>query len=351
MITHLACGVLPHPWAFETQPLVGRRRGEPRSTPPRPIVLVIALLLAVLAFAAQNPTIVTTVPLVVVPATVTDRKGRFLDGLSTSDFQVLDNGTLERLESETEYQPISLVVAIQTNVTAAAALAKVRKIGPTFEPLVTGERGELEILAYGDGVRTVQPFTSDYDASTGAIAALRSEGDRAPLVDAVAEAIANLEGRPGNRRRIIITIGESKDRGSKAKLQDVLTRAQRSNVLIYSLTYSPYRTAFIAKPRDLPQSGDSGVNLLGILQEVGRLGQENTAEAFAHYTGGRVISFLKQRGLEQAVSRVGEELHAQYILTFTPPRSTAGVYHTIEVKLPGRPDAVVRARPGYWLGE
>lgn len=64
-----------------------------------------------------------------------------------------------------------------------------------------------------------------------------------------------------------------------------------------------------------------------------------------------MLSFLKQKGLEQAVTRLGEALHAQYYLTFTPQRAGDGLYHTIEVTVPAYPGAVVRSRPGYWLGE
>jgi hypothetical protein len=73
------------------------------------------LSFAVLALLAQSPTIRTTVPLVVVPTTVTDRQGRYIDGLSSSDFQRLDNGKARRMESETVYEPISLAIAVQTN--------------------------------------------------------------------------------------------------------------------------------------------------------------------------------------------------------------------------------------------
>jgi VWFA-related protein len=304
--------------------------------------------IGILVFFAQSPTIRTTVPLVVVHTTVTDARGRYIDGLNASDFRLSDDGKLQRIESDTIYEPISLVLVNQTNEIAKAALAKVRKIGPTIEPLVTGERGETAVITYSDQTRLAQPFTFDALAVKQAIAGLRADGSSAKMIDSIMEAIEALESRPANRRRIILIIGESKDRGSKTKLEDALTRAQRSNVLIYSLTYSAYVTPFTAKPQDA--GADGGFNILAIFQEIARLGQESTAAAFARYTGGRVLSFLKQKGLEEAISRLGEELHAQYILTFIP-RTSDDLYHRIAVSVPGHPDAIVTARPGYWLGE
>lgn len=81
-------------------------------------------------------------------------------------------------------------------------------------------------------------------------------------------------------------------------------------------------------------------------REIGRTGSKNTAEALAEHTGGRVLSFLRQRGLEQAVARIGEELHSQYLITFKPGGEG---YHRIAVQVKGRPELTARTRPGYWI--
>ena len=64
-------------------------------------------------------------------------------------------------------------------------------------------------------------------------------------------------------------------------------------------------------------------------------------------TGGTVFPFTRLKGLEGAVEKLGRELHTQYILSFTPDSPTPG-YHHLEVRVAGRPDLRVRARPGYW---
>jgi hypothetical protein len=63
-----------------------------------------------------NPTIRANVPLVLVPVTVTDRKGKFVNGLSVEDFIVGDNGIRQKIRldtSDTVVAPVSLVVAVQ----------------------------------------------------------------------------------------------------------------------------------------------------------------------------------------------------------------------------------------------
>jgi hypothetical protein len=42
------------------------------------------------------------------------------------------------------------------------------------------------------------------------------------------------------------------------------------------------------------------------------------------------------------------EIHSQYLLSFAPVSSEDRGFHRIEVSVPERSDAVVRARTGYW---
>ena len=93
------------------------------------------------------------------------------------------------------------------------------------------------MLSYGDQVRTVQPFTPDSGKAVLALTGLKVDGGLARKIDAVAEAISDLDARTPDRRRVVLVIGEREDRGSKTDLKDALTRAQLSNVLIYSIAF------------------------------------------------------------------------------------------------------------------
>ena len=66
------------------------------------------------------------------------------------------------------------------------------------------------------------------------------------------------------------------------------------------------------------------------------------------YTGGREYSFMSQRALEQAVSDIGEELHSQYLLTYSPNNQEDAGFHDIKVRVL-KPDLDVRTRDGYYL--
>jgi hypothetical protein len=57
----------------------------------------------------------STVPLVVAPTTVTDSKGRYVDGLTPADLVLYDNNVPQAIHMDWMMYPIDLVVAVQTS--------------------------------------------------------------------------------------------------------------------------------------------------------------------------------------------------------------------------------------------
>ena len=108
---------------------------------PRAFFRCVGVLFAptVVLIAQQQPTIRTNVPLVLVPATVTDRKGNFIDGLEAGDFIVIDDGVPQKVRldtSDTVLAPVSLVIAVQSSGISAPELAKIRRVGGMIQPLI-----------------------------------------------------------------------------------------------------------------------------------------------------------------------------------------------------------------------
>ncbi|HEV1285898.1 MAG TPA: VWA domain-containing protein [Bryobacteraceae bacterium] len=303
------------------------------------------------ALLAQDQALKTNVHLVLVPTTVTDKKGMLIDGLHEDDFVVTDDSVRQKIHmdtSDTVLSPVSLVVLVQSSGISAPALARIRLVGAMIQPVVIGERGQAAVIAYDTEVQTYQEFTSDGGKIRAAFENIIPRTIRqAKMIDAVLEGMKMLATRPENYRRIMMVMGESRDRGSKHKLAEAVEMAQRAGVVIYSITYSAQGEAWSSSSENAPPvPGDA--DYIGAIGELVRLGKTNDADAFAKATGGRHLAFLKLGSLEAVVSRTGEEIHSQYLLSFPPQESKNSGLHHIEVHIAKFPDAVVRARPGYW---
>ena len=315
---------------------------------PRPL----AAVLTVVTLLAQEPTIRTNVPLVLAPVTVYDSRGNSIDGLQPDDFILRDDGVLQTQfdmdTSDTVAVPMAIVIAIQSSGISQPALEKIHRVGGMIQPLVSGEKGQAAVLAYDEELRVLQDFTRDSDKINGAFEIIEGRTIKtSKLIDAVAKGVEMLQTRPENYRRVLLILGESRDRGSKMKLDKAIEAAQRAGVAVYPITYSAQATAWTARPQDnppLPMEPD----YMGAIKELARLGTSNAADALARSTGGRHLSFARLQGLEEAIARLGQELHSQYLLSFVPAPSKNKGYHTILVGVKGHPGAVIRARPGYW---
>lgn len=363
------------------------RRTFPNSREPQRTALVIALLgltLVALQSPAQEPTFRTSVPVVLVPVTVTDRKDHFVEGLKPEDFALTSDGKPKDFHmdsAESISAPLAIVIAVQTNDLSLATNLKVRKVGSLIQPLITGDRGRAAVVGYGESSVLLADFTRDPNVIQAAFerTAASQGGNAARQIDAVAYAAQLLSGRPRGERKILILLGESKDRGSVTKLGDALKIIQQDAVTVFAATWSPYQTAFTIKGNDLPNSpspsgppslpsppnplnppgastiggpstAGGSVDLLGSIGEIARLGKTDSVKELVQATGGEKLGFATLKGLENALTRLGEELHGQYLLSF-PAQDAAPGYHELEVQVKHRSGLKVRARLGFWVGE
>jgi VWFA-related protein len=140
------------------------------------------------------------------------------------------------------------------------------------------------------------------------------------VIDAALGAVGLLDQRPEVRRRILFLISESHDSaesGSQSTLDEALSDVAMSNTLIYWLN-------------------------------VGRgAAPEDPAPAMTRYTGGQQYPLDSEHALERAITQIGEEIHGQYLLSYTPVDTAESGFHRIRVTTK-RSGLEVRSRPGYW---
>ena len=318
----------------------------------------------------------STVPLVVAPTTVTDSKGRYVDGLTPDDLILYDNNVPQTIRMDWMTYPIDLVVAVQTSSNSGAVIDKLGGSGILFTQLLAADAGQTAVISFSDEVKVHQDFTGNPDLVIHALRMLRKEGGEAHMLDAMRQALTMLERRPPGRRRIILMIAETRDRSSKTKLPEVMEQVERLNAAVYWLTFSPFLEPFTVRPKtaedlkpeaerikkkqcdlcpppdDTPVPADLGPGgYIYAIGELVRLHKPDLSTLFTRTTGGTTLSFVKKHALEQAIQLVGEEVHRQYILSFEPKGGDAGKFHAVRVEVKNRPELQAKTREGYWTLE
>jgi hypothetical protein len=86
-----------------------------------------------------------------------------------------------------------------------------------------------------------------------------------------------------------------------------------------------------------------------IYRDTKRIFVDSPSEVFSKGTGGEEISFVKQRGLEEAVQRISQEIRSQYLISYNPNNKEEPGFHAISVTL-DNPKYIGKTRPGYWIG-
>ena len=317
---------------------------------------------------------ISRVNIVIVPTTVRDRNGQVIDGLQLQDFELYDNNKLQKITADVREEPLSLVVAVQRSSNITEVLPKIQKIGSMLQQLLAGQDGEVAVVGFDHRILVMQDFTSETAKISEAMQKMTPGSAEHAVVDAVNTSIRMLTKRSKDRRRVLLLISEKRDKGSELRLREALTQAQFANVAIYSLDISTIVAALTDKgmpPRPQPvppeathlpggypatpttmdqiyNNGNYVPVFVDIFKAVKSVFVDDTLDVFTRFTGGREYAFIGEKSLEKAVSGISEELHSQYLLSYSPNNQTEGGFHDIRVVV-NRPGLEVRTRPGYWV--
>ena len=319
-----------------------------------------------------------TVENVVAPVLVFDQHGAYVNDIRPDQFHLFDNQKEQNISVDVIYQPISMVIAIQANSHVEQLLPHVQKIGNLIKPLLIGDQGEAAVIAYDSRIRVLQDFTSDADKITLAVRKIQPGSDANHMIDATEEAARMLQHRPKNRRRIILLIGETRDIGSEARGRETLTNLTLSNIVFYAVDMSriiekltapppvptpdPLPPAMYPLPSNVPATpntvmqtygtqGDSAQFvplLLEIYRDAKAIFKRNPVEVFTGGTGGSQFSYYRRGGLEEAIQRIGEQLHSEYLLSYSPNNRIEAGFHEIKVWVNSPIAKRIQVRPGYW---
>lgn len=291
-----------------------------------PLVTLAVALAVALSAAAQDQTTqkftsgTHTVPVFV---TVTDRDKRLVPDLGEEDFEIYDNGKLQKLtQFDNSALPISVVVMLDTSGSMTLALDQVKQGAEQFLlRLLPDDRAMVG--AFNDKIQ-FKPEEGFIGSRDRLIAQLKELDFGYPtrLWDAVYQSLAALKPREG--RKVVLVFTDGEDTASKVGRNEPLERAREEDVMIYAVGLE---NIFFNGAQRVMSRPDRG--LKGLAEE----------------TGGGFFLLKKTDELGATFTRVAQEIHSQYLLGFSPALLD-GKVHKLEVKVK-KPGMTPRARKTY----
>ena len=274
-------------------------------------------------------------------------------GLTAKDFVVEDDGVEQsvRLDEAPEGQPISLVLAIQKGRRAAYEFPRMQGLKSMIDPLFAMGTARVAVVEFDSKVDLNQDFTQDENAIDADLANLQPGDGGAAILDAIGYSVDRLKKEPQDRLRVLLLISETRDHGSKMKIEDVVAGIGDSNSLMYALSFSPALSNILDTGRGNNKSEmRPTMDIMDLMYRTAQAMRKNVPSTIASMTGGEYELFATKKKFEVRMNDFTNHLHSRYLLSFAAKEPHPGL-HQIRIRLKDgkdTKDTTVMARTSYW---
>lgn len=308
--------------------------------------------------------------LVAIPFKVTDRKGKFIGGLTQENFQVAEDQINQEIAYfSNEEQPFTVALVLDMSYSTkfkiaeiqSAALGFINQLRPNDKVMVVSFDGEVRVLCGA---------TSDRQVLQRAIKSTKINYGTS-LYEAMSLVMNEKLSRIAGRKAIVLfTDGVDTTSRAASDLSN-LSDALELDALIYPIEYDTYADVQALKnkpvimsppssspipsqnkspfPFPLPTAGIGTPSGQGTSAEDYRRADEYLNE-LANRTNGRLYNADTTANLALAFSNIASELRQFYSLGYYPKDAAKiGKKRKIKVRV-NQENLIVRARDGYIVG-
>lgn len=256
---------------------------------------------------------------------VTDKKGRFVEGLRPSDLTILDDDkrqtALTFFQSQTNL-PLHVALVLDMSASITAQFDMEQATIRDFLKQATRPADLVELFAFNQRVQFAAPIQGDWKEVSHRLKKLKPDGETA-LFDAVSFASQWLDQDPRPARRVIVLVTDGEENASKTTLDETIVGVLRAEATVYTVNVVDYPVDNEAK---------NGVKIL---------------KAISDATGGAYLRSAQNGDVGRAFGRIERELRSQYAIAYKPTNLTEQLFHRLRV-IASR-NLRVRCRTGYYV--
>ena len=289
--------------------------------------LAISLVSRLAAQGQDAQPITVDVQLVVLHATVTDRRGMPVSGLQKRAFQVYEDGKPQTIRLfQHEDVPVAVGLVVDASSSMRRKRAEVATAAEAFAR-ASNPQDQMFVINFNEnvffGLPGRQMFSSSPEELEKALTGAPARG-RTALYDAIEAGLGRLQ--QATCKKVLVVVSDGGDNASTHTLRDVQEKAAASDAIIYTIgIFDDY---------------DSDSNP-GVLKKLARV------------TGGEAFFPAELSGIVSISERIAKDIRSQYTIGYTPSDShLGGRYRTIRVTASrGGEKWNVRTRTGYYASE
>lgn len=251
--------------------------------------------------------------------TVVDGRGRAVDGLSATDFRIVEDGQpqrLARLERVTDL-PLHVSLVIDVSGSMDGALAAVGRAAGGFLDAALGAQDRASVVTFDRFPRVAVDFTADRALLANGMTALRARGGTA-LHEGLLFALRQFDGIEG--QRVVLLFSDGKEGSDRLASEAVLEYARRSGVTLYAI---------------------------GLALAVDDRGERTLLQRLAQDTGGRAFFVQRAEQVAQVASQIEQDMRSRYLLAYQSSNAARGGFRLVDVEV-ARAGAEARTVRGYY---
>jgi Ca-activated chloride channel family protein len=303
-----------------------------------------------------------------IPVKISDRKGRFVSGLTKENFKIFENDVEQQIEYfSNEQQPFTVALVLDMSYSTKfkiteiqlAALDFISQLRPTDKVMVVSFDAAIHIHC--------EP-TNDKEVLQRAIKATKIEFGTS-LYETV-DFVLNQKLKKVNGRKAVVLFTDGVDTSSEraqdwTNIRDLI----ESDVLVYPIQYDTFAEVqamknkpIMQQPNPIPKKTESPFPFPIPMSGIGTADSKGTTpqdyqkageylNEMANRSGGRIYTADTGANLITAFSKIAAELREYYSIGYYPKEeSKNGKKHKIKVKV-DQDGLVVRAKDSYVVGQ